>query len=77
MIINEFVPVESSNLAAVKWEPTEGGKGLLSVKFKVTNAVYEYWDVPKDLYKELLEAESKGKYFNSIIKARFAAKKVS
>jgi hypothetical protein len=37
---------------------------------------YRYWDVPAEVYDQLLLAESKGKYFNLHIRNRYAYTKI-
>lgn len=65
-----FQDVESSNLSAVALNDN-----TLYVKFH-SGSVYAYPGVSKDLYEEMLGAESKGKFFNSKIKNVFEFKKV-
>lgn len=57
-----FIPVESSNLKAI-------GRieNALYVEFH-SGAIYRYHNVPNDVYDKLMEAESKGKAFNQLIK---------
>lgn len=56
--------VDSSNLESVGYD--ENSK-VLEVEFK-SGKVYRYLDVPKFKYVELVNANSKGKYFYSNIK---------
>jgi len=62
MNIPIMTPVDSSNLKSVGYDNqnlfVEFGKGT----------VYVYYNVPQELYLELLNADSKGKYLNSNIK---------
>lgn len=58
------VAVESSTMVSVGYEK----KGrILEIEFR-SGAVYEYLDVPAVVHKELMEAESKGRYFNAEIR---------
>ncbi|MGO9258090.1 MAG: KTSC domain-containing protein [Bryobacteraceae bacterium] len=41
-----------------------------------TGAIYRYLGVPAQVYKELLRAESKGRYFNQHIRNRFGYAKI-
>jgi len=68
----ERVSVQSSNLESVGYD--EETK-ILEIEFK-GGSVYRYYNVPKDIYDELLEAESKGKYFWRNIRNEFNYKKV-
>jgi hypothetical protein len=47
---------------------------VLELAFR-SGAVYFYFGVPAQTYHELLRAESKGRYFNSHIRNRFACAK--
>ncbi len=49
--------------------------GQLELKFR-SGAVYCYFDVSESIYKALLRAESKGRYFNHHIRNRFAYAKI-
>jgi len=42
----------------------------LEVEFS-SGDIYTYCDVPEDLYRQLLSAESKGRFFNRMIRPRF------
>jgi hypothetical protein len=56
--------VESTTMRSVGYDQTEQ---ILELQFQC-DAVYLYLDVPPAIYRELLEAESKGRYFNSEIR---------
>ena len=55
--------VESSMIHAVGYDPK---KRVLEVVFN-NGQTYCYEDVPPKVYKELMEAESKGRYMNAEI----------
>lgn len=60
-------PVSSSTLAEVGYhDPTE----TMEVCFK-SGRVYQYFDVPRDVYDALMRAESPGGYLSSEVKGRF------
>lgn len=67
--LKKFTSVESSNIDSIYYE-----KGLY-VKFK-TSGLYFYKDVSQELYLDLMNAESKGKFFNTHIKPKFGFEKV-
>jgi hypothetical protein len=67
------IAVDSSSLAAVSYSSTEC---WLEVCFR-DGQVYRYFGVPPQCYRELLEAESKGAYFNRRIRNRFAFQRVA
>ena len=57
-----FVPVSSSNLSAVSY-----ADGVHAIRFK-SGGVYRYFGVPETVYRDLLAAPSKGRYFARYIK---------
>ena len=58
--------VQSSALRSVGYD---GGDATLVITFQ-SGSTYEYSDVPRSVYDELMAADSKGGYFNSYIKNR-------
>lgn len=71
MKLNEVIDVVSSNIKSVAY-----GDGNLYVVYK-SGAMYKYKDVKEEVYKELLSAESKGRYMNSNIKGKYLYEKVA
>lgn len=61
------VAVESSTIASVGYDLTQG---LLQLEF-CSRAIYHYFGVPVGIHEALLEAPSKGSYFNRAIRGRF------
>jgi hypothetical protein len=64
------VAVESSTIALVGYDLTQG---LLQLEF-CSRAIYHYFGVPVGVigvHEALLEAPSKGSYFNRAIRGRF------
>ena len=59
-----MIPVESSNLSAVGYEPASS---VLTIQFK-SGGVYEYFAVPQAVYRQLLGSASVGSYFASSIR---------
>ena len=58
-----LIKVDSSMIYAVGYdEKTQ----ILEVVFKRTG-VYRYRDVPKDVYEQLMESDSKGSYMRDLI----------
>jgi hypothetical protein len=49
---------------------TVGYSRVLEIQF-ASGRVYQYYDVPQDIYEGMLDAESKGKYFNANIRGKF------
>jgi len=66
-----WLPVKSSNIEAVAYDPE---KKILSVRF-IKSGIYHYFDVPQNIFDELRDAESVGKYFAEWIKGVFEAEK--
>ena len=56
--------VESSVIGAV------GHSRVLEIQFE-SGRIYQYFNVPEDVYEEMLKAESKGKYFNANIRGKY------
>lgn len=61
------VPVESSSIDSIGYE-----KNVLEVRFR-NGGLYQFFDVPEDLLVMLMQAESKGGFFNQRIRGRFAS----
>lgn len=62
--------VLSSNLSKVGYE-----NGTLYIEFH-SGGFYRYSDVPEYVYRELMSAESKGKYFAKNIKNVYAYQRI-
>lgn len=59
----EHIRVKSSNIYSVGYDLA---KRILQVRF-TNGSFYQYCEVPNFVYNELMQATSKGKYFNSKI----------
>jgi hypothetical protein len=59
--------VESSTLATVTYDDAQH---RLQLEF-CSGGVYQYFDVPAAIHEALLDAPSKGLYFNQVIRGRF------
>lgn len=64
--------VSSSNLASVGYDAENQ---ILEIEF-YHGGVYQYFDVPKEEYKALMEADSHGKYFAANIKGHYRDSKI-
>ena len=62
------VLVESTTLASAGHDARTA---VLELQFR-NGAVYQYFYVPRRVYRDLLEAQSKGGYFNQNIRARYS-----
>lgn len=58
------IPVDSSNLASIGYDASSE---TLEVEFK-HGGIYQYSDVPEDVYEELMSASSHGVYFSANIR---------
>ena len=59
--------VTSSNISSVGYDPLDG---TLEVEFH-GGSIYQYSDVPASVYRDLLDAPSKGAYFNAHIRTTY------
>ena len=65
--------VESTTLATVAYDEAQE---LLQLEF-CSRAVYLYFGVPSAVHQGLLDAPSKGRYFNRSIRGRFPHRPIS
>lgn len=66
-ILPNMISVKSSNISKIGYNDK---LGALLVEFS-SGSVYEYNGVNKQLYEELMQSDSKGKYFSQCIRNRF------
>ena len=64
MVAINLIPVSSSNLKAVGYDPSTN---TLQVVF-LNGGLYEYYNVPSSIHSALMVASSKGTYFDAQIK---------
>lgn len=60
-----LLPVESSNIDAVAYD---AATRRLYVRFLASGSTYVYYDVPKAVFEDLLDAGSKGRFLNAHIR---------
>ena len=65
-------PVESTVLAAVGYDAE---RRLLEIEFH-SGAIYRYLEVPEEIHRRLLAAESKGQFFGANIRNKFRSERV-
>jgi hypothetical protein len=58
------ISVESSNIESIGYD---SNSKILEIEFN-DHSVYRYYEVPEDVYDELMASESKGSYFFRKIK---------
>jgi len=61
------IPVESSMIDSIGFE-----KNVLEVRFR-NGGLYQYLDVPESVLALLMQAPSKGRFFNQEIRGRYPA----
>jgi hypothetical protein len=59
--------VDSTTLRTVGYDAE---RRLLQLEFQ-NRSLYQYFDVPEVVYEELMQAPSKGTYFNQCIRSKF------
>jgi hypothetical protein len=64
--------VDSTTLATIAYDEQQE---LLRLEF-CSQAIYLYWAVPGRVHQDLLNAPSKGRYFNQAIRGRFPYQRV-
>ena len=64
--------VESSNLASIGYDAENE---ILEVEFK-HGGIYQYFDVPENVYEQLLNADSHGVYFSANIRNDYQYQKI-
>lgn len=62
-----IIAVESRTLATIGYDDAVG---ILQLEFR-SRAIYQYFGVPAAVHQGLLNAPSKGSYFNQFIRGRF------
>ncbi len=64
--------VESSNLASIGYH---AARRILEVEFH-SGSIYRYLEVPKEVFAEIMSAESKGRYFTAHIRNGYRFERV-
>ncbi len=62
-------PVESRLIRSIGFDAAQS---ILEVELADSGRVYRYFDVPYSAFEELMEAESKGTYFNDHVRDMYA-----
>lgn len=65
-------PVESSSLASVGYD---AATAVLEIAFR-EGGVYQYFQVPSRVYRELMEADSHGAYFTRFVRPVYRFRRV-
>ena len=64
--------VSSSNIASIGYDE---GTDTLEVEF-LNGSVYQYYNISKEMYDQLMRAGSKGQFFNAYIKNAYPYSRV-
>lgn len=67
--ILSFSDEESTSINEVVWK-----NETLSIKFQKGKKVYDYYNVPKEVFYNFKDAESKGRFFQSEIRNNYSLK---
>jgi len=69
-------PVDSTLIRSVGYDPASS---ILEVEFSDDGSghIYAFYDVPYSAFEELLEADSKGRYFNEFIRDLYASERIA
>lgn len=59
------IPVDSSNIKSVGFDAN-----TLEIEFH-SGGIYQYYDVPTDVYHYFMNASSKGKFFHLFIRDKY------
>lgn len=68
----ERYSVASSNIASIGYDE---GSETLEVEF-LNGSVYQYYNVPQNMYDQLMQAGSKGRFLNTYIKNAYPYSRV-
>ncbi len=68
----ERYSVASSNIASIGYDE---GTETLDVEF-LSGAIYQYYNVPQNMYDQLMQAGSKGRFLNTYIKNAYPYSRV-
>ena len=68
----ERYSVASSNIASIGYD---AGTETLEVEF-LSGSIYQYYNVPQNMYDQLMQAGSKGRFLNTYIKNAYPYSRV-
>ncbi len=63
----DMIPVSSSNLVAIGYD-----SNTATLRIVFHSGVYDYYNVPQNVFEGLLNASSKGKYHHAFIKNSYS-----
>ncbi|PVH27057.1 KTSC domain-containing protein [Sphingobacterium corticibacter] len=68
----ERKPVTSSNIASIGYDENSS---TLEIEF-LNNTIYQYFDVPHQIYQGIMSADSQGQYLAQNIKGTYRYSKI-
>ncbi len=68
----ERYSVASSNISSIGYD---AGTDTLEVEF-LSGAIYQYYNIPQNMYDQLMQAGSKGRFLNTYIKNAYPYSRV-
>lgn len=68
----ERYSVASSNISSIGYDP---GTETLEVEF-LNNSIYQYYNVPQNMYDQLMMEPSKGRFLNTYIRNAYPYSRV-
>lgn len=72
-VVRRRTPVSSSNLRSVDYDE---GSRTLEIEFH-SGGVYEYYDVPAEVFDELVQAGSRGGYFHEHVRGQYEFRQIA
>jgi len=54
----------------------DAATSTLEIEFKSDGAVWQYFDVPENVYLDMMSAESQGRFWHAVIKKQYAESRV-
>lgn len=70
----QWLTLESKMLSAAAYDDS---KQILYLRFRNTGQVYRYFDFPMAHQRDFLSAESKGRFFRSLIRDHFRCERMA
>jgi len=68
----ELIPVKSSTISKIGYDPDNN---ILLIAFN-SGSIYEFQSIPEEIYQELMQSPSIGKFFSKNIRTRYVYKKI-
>jgi hypothetical protein len=65
--------IESSMIASIGYDPN---CSTLEIEYISNGEIWQYFDVPSFVYEEMMNSESKGKYYHRNIKKKYPETRV-